>query len=828
MDIDVDLAPSKRPLIFERIREERGELGMAQVATFGTMSSKAAVKAACRGLGIELSEAEYLASLIPSERGFLWPIEDVVNGNEEKERKPVAQFVSAANKHPGLLDVIKAIEGTISQRGVHASGVNFYDDDPYETACFMMAPDGKTITTQYSLHDCEAAGDTKFDFLVTVQMDIMTDCLNLLRESGHIDPSLSLREAYNRYLHPDVLDLTDQEVWDAFQTGTIMHLFQFEGEVGVNALHHMRPHSIHELTMINGVMRLVSPEKGGETPSERYERMMGDMSQWYDEMRQYGLTEEEQHALEPYYLKSYGMPGSQEDLMTIIMDPKVCGLTLKESNAIRKICSKKIMSKIEWAHQEIVSRATSEAIGRYVWDTCIRPQLSYSFATPHGTAYSMIAFQSVYLATKYPSIYWNTACMRVDSGLGDDDGTRYDKIAKAIGEMRAVGVTVSTLDINKSGYMFAPDEAGNRILYGLKAVNGINAALINDIIAGRPYTSFADFYERVSPNKTMTLALIKGGAFDQFAPRGDVMREYLTMANPPKKRVTLQNVPGLMEHGLVPKEFEFQTRLFRFNKALRAHKYDRESGTYTIERNYYDFYERFFPVDRLKPRGGTLVISEKDWKKLYTNGMAPLGQYLKDNQDDVLKSFNEALLQDVWKDCASGTESTWEMESLGFYAGPHELRDIDLPSNGLVRFKDLPADGNVERMVKHDGREFPIHRISRIVGTVLSKNAMKSMVTVLTNDGEVVSVKFNRIDFANYNRRVTEDGSDGTSHVVDPSWFDRGTLLLICGYRREGMFVAKAYSRTRWPLLFKITESDGYGKRIVGVGWRSDEYEALK
>lgn len=160
--IDIDICPSKRELIFEKIREERGKLGCVQVCTYGTETTKSAVKTACRGYrseafpnGIDVDIAEYMSSLIPQERGFLWPLEDVINGNKEKGRKPVVRFLQEVNKYPGLIDIMINIQGLINHRGVHASGVNFYGEDPFETACFMKAKSG-AITTQYSLHDAES------------------------------------------------------------------------------------------------------------------------------------------------------------------------------------------------------------------------------------------------------------------------------------------------------------------------------------------------------------------------------------------------------------------------------------------------------------------------------------------------------------------------------------------------------------------------------------------------------------------------------------------------------------------------------------------------
>ena len=176
-DIDIDLCPSKRPLILQKIKEERGanfsseidelsrkNLGCTLIATFGTEGTKSAVLTACRGYrsedfpdGIDVDTGQYLSSLIPSERGFLWPLKDVVNGNKDKDRKPVTPFIVEINQYPGLLDIAMAIEGIINKRSSHASGVILFDEDPYEFSCFMKTPKGEIIT-QWDLHKCEACG----------------------------------------------------------------------------------------------------------------------------------------------------------------------------------------------------------------------------------------------------------------------------------------------------------------------------------------------------------------------------------------------------------------------------------------------------------------------------------------------------------------------------------------------------------------------------------------------------------------------------------------------------------------------------------------------
>ena len=380
-DVDIDLCPSKRELIFEKIREERGQLGCVQVCTYGTETTKSAIKTACRGYrsqqfpeGIDIDIAEYMSSLIPQERGFLWNIHDVVYGNEEKDRRPVKSFINEANKYPGLLDIIENIEGLICRRGIHASGVNFYGEDPFETATFMKAKNG-SITTQYSLHDAEYCSDVKFDFLVTEIQDVIVQCLNMLQEYGQVEQNLSLRELYNKYIHPDVLPIEDDKIWNAAASGKILKCFQFDTQVGGQTIRMVKPHSPKEMADCNSAMRLMAAEKGGETPTERYIRMKSDISQWYSEMDKWHLSKEEQKVLEKYYLDTYASPAQQEDMMMILMDKDICHFTLAEANTARKIVGKKQMDKVPELHKKVLEQAPNENFGEYVWETALKPQM---------------------------------------------------------------------------------------------------------------------------------------------------------------------------------------------------------------------------------------------------------------------------------------------------------------------------------------------------------------------------------------------------------------------------------------------------------------------
>lgn len=349
------------------------------MCTYGTETTKSAIATVARGMGIDNDISQYMTSLIPQERGFLWPLADVVNGNKEKDRKPVKQFLSEASKYPGFIEAAMGIEGVIKQRGIHASGVIFYDDDPYEDGCFMKATNG-AITTQFSLHDAEAMGNVKYDFLVTEVQDVITQTIELLQKYGKIEPELSLREAYDKYLHPYTLPLDDDKLWDALNSGKIVKLFQLETVVGRETVKKLKPRNVFELATCNSVMRLMAPEKGAEQPTDRYARMKANIQDWYDEMDEWGLTKQEQKVLEKYCLSSYGTPAQQEDIMLILMDEDICGFTLGEANAAKKILAKKQVDKIAELGEKILTKAKSKNLGGYLWNVIIKLQLGYSFS----------------------------------------------------------------------------------------------------------------------------------------------------------------------------------------------------------------------------------------------------------------------------------------------------------------------------------------------------------------------------------------------------------------------------------------------------------------
>jgi DNA polymerase-3 subunit alpha len=182
--------------------------------------------------------------------------------------------------------------------------------------------------------------------------------------------------------------------------------------------------------------------------------------------------------------------------------------------------------------------------------------------------------------------------------------------------------------------------------------------------------------------------------------------------------------------------------------------------------------------------------------------MDPASEWLKQNQQEILKKYNFILFKELWDKYASGTISHWEMEALCFYYNEHELANVDKNKYGIVDYSSLPDVPEVEYYFR---KTIPIYKLYKIIGTVLAKNDNKSTVTLLTTTG-VVNVKFTKDYYSIYNKQISEIMPDGTKKVMERGWFKRGNMLMVTGFRREGMFVGKTYKNTASHQLYKITE----------------------
>lgn len=312
-------------------------------------------------------------------------------------------------------------------------------------------------------------------------------------------------------------------------------------------------------------------------------------------------------------------------------------------------------------------------------------------------------------------------------------------------------------------------------------------------------------------NKVPMINLIKAGAFDEIETtlknRTEIMVYYISQIYEPKKRLTLQNFNGLVQHNLIPNELEMQIRIFNFNKYLKTRK---SQSYYSFDESCCQFFDRFFEeyLDNLQIINGNTFILQKTWDNIYKKQMDAARDWLKDNQEQVLAEYNKQLFLEVWQKYATGTTSAWEMSALTFYHGEHELANVNFTRYGIVDFNDLSPDSEVDYFFKRAGRQIPIFKLSRIAGTVIAKDDARCSISLLTTTG-VVTVKFTRDYYGLFKRQISQIQPDGTKKVVEKGWFSRGNMLLVTGFRREDTFVAKTYANTEGHQLYRIDEVVG-------------------
>ena len=394
-------------------------------------------------------------------------------------------------------------------------------------------------------------------------------------------------------------------------------------------------------------------------------------------------------------MKQYtGVLESQESAMLAVMLP-FTNYDVPHANKIRKIIAKKKMKEITSARAEYfqtgLDNGVSEDILRYIWDVQIKRQLGYSFSIPHTVAYSLIALQEMNLNYKFPSIYWATACLTVNSGGADEESggtTNYGKLSSAIGRIKRQGIGVELPDINKAKFGFTPDQSTNSIIYGMKGISEVGDDIINKIISNRPFTNFQDFLDRVGPGKVQTIALIKAGCFDKLENQGrkELLYEYLSILIPRKNKLTLANVNGLINYNILPKNKSAFIYLFNFNKYLKLNKKD---DRYYIDERAYQYFSKNFDVNYLGTDKKKTYIEIKVWDTLYKDRMMELKEYITKNQEKLIDKLHAAEIDEVWQQYCGGTLSTWEMDTLGFYYHDHDLLNTYHPEFKFGDFYEM-------------------------------------------------------------------------------------------------------------------------------------------
>ena len=849
LDIDVDISGIKRAQVLEHLRKVYGENRVSNVATFKLEKSKSAILTACRGLGIDVDDAQYMSSLITVERGAAYTLKQMYYGDEENDIKPNLTFINEVKKFPKLWEVASKIEGLICGIGIHAGGVVFKDEDFTKSSALMRAPDG-TIITQFELHDLEDVSEIKMDLLSIEAADKIQTCLELLIKDGYVKEYPTLRETYEHALNVYEIERLDPKMWDMVNKHEIISLFQMEKQSGVRGIALTHPTNVDDLATLNSVIRLMAQEKGAETPLDKYTRFRNHPKDWDEEMIDYGLTDEERQILHRELDISNGLSITQEQFMKLVQLPECGGWDLQFADKLRKSIAKKNPKEYEILTEQffkgIKEKGCNERFCHYVWDVQIALSRGYGFNASHTLAYSIIALQEMNLAYKYPIVYWNAANLIVDSGgiQSDEDEEEeeieeqeieeeeeeeeeleeweeantgssndgedkkkkkqknidYGRIASIIGKMSNYGIKISPPDINKSSFTFTPIPQDNIILYGLRGISRISGDKINEIMAARPYKSLQDFLSKNKLNVIQITNLIKSGAFDavEKISREEIMKNYLSSIADKKERLTLQNMQMLITKDLIPDDMSYYGKLFMFNKFLKSCKND---IYYDLNSAAIKFIDSNFGLDCTT--NGTQIL-QTVWDNIYKKAMNPMRDYLKKNKDEILAKLNQSLIDELEEKYAAGNISSWEMSSLSFYYHQHELEDY---KKYFDDFNQLPEEPEIDySFVTKTGQEIKMYKLHTIIGTVIDKDKMRNIITLLTPTG-VVTVKIYKNQFAIYDKQISVPDEEGHKKVLEKSWFSRGTLLRIQGIRRGNDFIPKKTKSSIYPIIMKIIDT---------------------
>ena len=776
----------------------------------------------------------YLTSLIPNDRGFDWSLHDCYYGNGE-DRKPIAAFVKIMDQNPRLWEVAQNIEGLITHLGVHASGILCLNTPLTDNGAFMKTNNNQLVTA-YDLHDQEFCGLVKYDALTVSALDRIHQCRNYRLEDGTRKWQGSLRATYDRYLSPEVLDYTTQKMWDMVADGSIRSLFQFDTNMGSQGISLVHPQSLQQLATTNAVRRLMA-HGDEELPLKKYAQFKSCPQLWYEEMAASGLNTEEVKVREKYLKDRFGIADTQEVIRQLVMDPHISNFDRKEANKLRKTVAKKNFRDIEGVkklfYEKGAAAGTRQCVLDYVWDKQISRSLGYSFSAIHTSGYSLIAIQERNLAYHYPIIYWNTACLSVDASAinqsdfynliddeiidTDDDDVEgkkvqnkmdYAKIASALDSFKQT-CKIELPDINLSRLGFTPNAKENTILYGLKGITKITDPVINSIRENRPFKSLNDFLSKRETkirSKDKVINLIKSGAFDKIENKTteEVLKEFVLSTCDQKKRVNMQNANRLINYNLLPQQYSRAMEAYKLTKELRKHRDPSKlwyicDDEFNIPEDKFELWSQIIhdsgivgqsiDIDGVEHR----VRNSSQWDKYYKKELDELTNYIKTHQDELLVKLNKKLFEEEWNKYCSGNELDWELDSLNLYFSAHPLSKVipQLPIH--IDPLNTIIEGRTDGEFYIKGKIIPKMYLYTIIGTVIDHDKTKGIATIQCPDG-VVNVKFYKDLFATYNADLPDQ----------PSFFNKGTHLLITGIKRGPTFVPKVYKNYKRKAVEKI------------------------
>ncbi|WP_460697931.1 DNA polymerase III subunit alpha [Nocardia thraciensis] len=505
-DIDIDFDDRRRGEMVRYATEKWGSDKVAQVITFGTIKTKAALKDSARvqfgqpGFAIadQISKA-----LPPPIMAKDIPLSGIMDPEHEryKEATEVRELINTNPDVNKIYETARGLEGLIRNAGVHACAV-IMSSEPLMDAIplWKRAQDG-AIITGWDYPSCEAIGLLKMDFLGLRNLTVIGDCLENVKSNRGIDLDL------------ENLPLEDKATYELLARGDTLGVFQLDGGAMRDLLRRMQPTGFEDIV---AVLALYRPGPMGMNAHNDY----ADRKNGRQEVKP--IHPELEEPLRDILADTFGLIVYQEQIMQIAQ--KVAGYSLGRADILRRAMGKKkaevLEAEFEGFEKGMQDNGYSKAAIKALWDT-ILPFAGYAFNKSHAAGYGLVSFWTAYLKANYKAEYM--------AGLLTSVGDDKDKAAVYLADCRRLGIQVLPPDVNESEHNFA--SVGNDIRFGMGAVRNVGTNVVASIIAARKekskFTDFSDYLNKIDAiacTKKVTESLIKAGAFDSLGhPRKGLM-----------------------------------------------------------------------------------------------------------------------------------------------------------------------------------------------------------------------------------------------------------------------------------------------------------------
>ena len=483
-DFDIDFCQHGRDRVITYVKEKYGKDAVSQIATFGTMAAKAAVRDVGRVLDLGYGFVDGVAKLIPFKPGKLVTIEEA-----KKEEPLLTERENNEEEVRQLLELAQRVEGMTRNVGMHAGGVLIAPGKLTDFCPLYTQGDDGGVVSQYDKDDVEAAGLVKFDFLGLTTLTILDWAERYIRR---LDPS---KADWNCSQIP----LADAPAFDILKTANTVAVFQLESRGMQGMLKDAKPDRFEDIIALVALYR---PGPMDLIPSF-CARKHGREKVEYPDPR-----------VEPVLKETYGIMVYQEQVMQ--MAQIIGGYSLGGADLLRRSMGKKKPEEMA-KHRELFREGAdknglSGEKADEIFDL-MEKFAGYGFNKSHAAAYALLAYYTAWLKAHHPAEF-----MAANMSLAMDDT---DKVKILFEDCKLNGLKLLPPDINASEYRFAPTDA-KTIRYGLGGIKGSGQGAIEDILRAReerPFDDLFDFCERVDRrqvNRRTMEALIRAGAFDSL------------------------------------------------------------------------------------------------------------------------------------------------------------------------------------------------------------------------------------------------------------------------------------------------------------------------